>query len=81
MENLQALLEQLPACLAPGGRAGLLSFQPHEDRKVCRAFEAGLEKGIYQEISRKPITPSQGEVYRNRRCASARFRWARRAVR
>jgi 16S rRNA (cytosine1402-N4)-methyltransferase len=81
MENLEALLEQLPAVLAPGARVGLLSFQPHEDRKVREAFEAGMEQGVYEEISRKPITPSQGEVYRNRRCASARFRWARRARR
>lgn len=81
MENLQSLLEQLPRCLAPGGRAGIISFQPGEDDKVSQAFAQGLAEGVYSQISRKPITPSQGEVYRNRRSASARFRWAQRAVR
>ncbi len=81
VENLQALLEQLPRCLAPGGRAGIISFQPGEDEKVHKAFAQGLADGVYSQISRKPITPSQGEIYRNRRSASARFRWAQRAVR
>jgi len=77
MENLQSLLAVLPTCLAEGGRAGILSFQPGENRRVREAFRAGVDEGIYEEISIKPITPSQGEVYRNRRSASARFRWAR----
>jgi 16S rRNA (cytosine1402-N4)-methyltransferase len=79
MASLEALLASAADCLAGGGRIGILSFQPGEDRRVRAAFEEGLGQGLYDRISHKPITPSTGEVYRNRRSASARFRWARRS--
>ena len=39
---LDTLLRVLPGCLAPGGRAAILTFHSGEDRRVKKAFQAGL---------------------------------------
>jgi 16S rRNA (cytosine1402-N4)-methyltransferase len=77
---LDTLLRHLPACLKPGGRAAILSFHSGEDRRVKKAFAAGLQAGIYAEISPEIICPSSQERYTNPRSASAKLRWARRAA-
>ncbi len=75
--HLERLLEAAPGLLAPGGRIGIISFQPGEDRLVKRAFQGGVERGDYAWTCPKPITPSPTEAHRNPRSASGRFRWAR----
>src|SRR6185369_31407 len=40
LEELDALLAQLPDVMAPGGRVVIISFMSTEDRKVKRAFQA-----------------------------------------
>jgi 16S rRNA (cytosine1402-N4)-methyltransferase len=78
LASLEALLAALPGCLAPGGRVGIISFQPGEDRWVKQAFRRGRQTGLYEAASDKPLQPSRQEIRRNPRSASARFRWARR---
>ena len=79
LNSLKKLLASAPALLAPGGRFGIISFHQGEDKIVDKAFAAGLDAGVYEEISFKPLTPTPHELRRNSRCASARFRWARKA--
>ncbi len=74
--HLRALLEILPACLRPGGRAGIISFHSGEDRLVKQAFRDGCEGGLYARCSPRPLTPRSSEVRTNPRSASAKFRWA-----
>jgi 16S rRNA (cytosine1402-N4)-methyltransferase len=76
---LERLLEDLPACLRPAGRAAILSFHSGEDGRVEAAFREGFEKGLYAAISEAPIRPSREEQYGNPRSSSARLRWAIRA--
>jgi len=76
---LDALLRILPACLKPGGRVAILTFHSGEDRRVKKAFEAGLSNGVYAEISREVIRPTPAEVRSNPRSRPAKFRWARRS--
>jgi 16S rRNA (cytosine1402-N4)-methyltransferase len=76
---LEALLRQLPGCLNPGGRVALLTFHSGEDRRVKKAFDAGLRAGVYAEVAREVIRPSAEECYSNPRSAPAKLRWARRA--
>ena len=73
---LRALLEALPACLRPGGRAGIISFHSGEDRLVKQAFGDGCRQGLYARCSSGPLTPRPSEVRANPRSASAKFRWA-----
>ena len=73
---LDALLEALPQCLAPGGRVAILTFHSGEDRRVKKAFRAGQRAGYYAEIADEVIRSSKMETFANRRAAAAKLRWA-----
>ncbi len=76
---LETFLRQLPACLNPGGRAAVLSFHSGEDRRVKKAFAAGLHAGLYAAIS-GVLRAGMEERRANPRSTPAKLRWARRAV-
>jgi 16S rRNA (cytosine1402-N4)-methyltransferase len=76
---LDSFLRNLPACLKPGGRVAILTFHSGEDRRVKKAFEAGLRDGIYADIAREVTRPTPAERHDNPRSASAKLRWARTA--
>ena len=76
---LDALLRDLPHCLAPGGRVAMLTFHSGEDRRVKKAFQAGLRAGVYADIARDVIRSQKDETFSNRRAAAAKLRWAVRA--
>ena len=73
---LDTFLRILPACLAPGGRAAVLTFHSGEDRRVKNAFEAGRAAGLYAAIADDVIRTSAEEVRANPRAGSAKLRWA-----
>jgi 16S rRNA (cytosine1402-N4)-methyltransferase len=75
---LDAFLRNLPSCLNGGGRVAILTFHSGEDRRVKKAFAAGLRDGFYSEIAQEVIRPSPAERNANPRSASAKLRWARR---
>ena len=75
---LDTLLRHLPACLNPGGRAVILTFHSGEDRRVKKAFQAGLRDGQYSAIADDPIRPTVEERRANPRAGAAKLRWARR---
>jgi len=75
---LTTLLLQLPRVLNPGGRVAILTFHSGEDRRVKKAFEAGLNEGVYAEIAQDVLRPSPEERRDNPRSSSAKLRWARR---
>lgn len=77
---LETLLRHLPACLNPGGRVAMLTFHSGEDRRVKKAFEAGLRAGQYAEIVQEVIRPTAEERRDNPRSSPAKLRWARRAA-
>lgn len=78
---LDALLRALPQCLAPGGRVVMITFHSGEDRRVKKAFQAGLRAGEYAEVARDVVRASMEETRANRRAAPAKLRWAVRAGR
>jgi len=77
--SLDALLRDLPACLAPGGRVAILSFHSGEDRRVKSAFKDGLARGLYASIADQPIRATPEERRANPRSTSAKLRFATRA--
>ena len=77
---LETFLRQLPACLNPGGRVAVLTFHSGEDRRVKKAFAAGLREGLYAEIAQEVIRPTSDERHANPRSAPAKLRWARKAA-
>jgi 16S rRNA (cytosine1402-N4)-methyltransferase len=74
MASLDRLLERLPDLLAPGGRAGIISFHSLEDRRVKRAFASWADTGRAKRLSRKPVTPAEDEMAANPRSRSAKLR-------
>jgi 16S rRNA (cytosine1402-N4)-methyltransferase len=76
---LDALLESLPACLAPGGRVAVLTFHSGEDRRVKKAFQAGYRSGAYEAVATTVIRSQKAETFANRRASAAKLRWAVRA--
>jgi 16S rRNA (cytosine1402-N4)-methyltransferase len=73
---LDTFLRNLPHCLKPGGRAALLTFHSGEDRRVKKAFKAGLLDGTYRAIAEEVIRPSFEERHSNPRSTPAKLRWA-----
>lgn len=73
---LDTLLRQLPQILLTGGRAAILTFHSGEDRRVKRAFAAGLEDGTYRDAATEVIRATPDEQRANPRSTSAKLRWA-----
>jgi 16S rRNA (cytosine1402-N4)-methyltransferase len=78
LASLVQLLRVLPACLAPGGRAAVISFHSGEDRLVKAAFRDGLHAGLYGAVAQEPVRAAAAERQANPRSRSAKLRWARR---
>jgi 16S rRNA (cytosine1402-N4)-methyltransferase len=78
---LDTLLRGLPYSLKPGGRACILTFHSGEDRRVKKAFQAGVREGLYSAASEEVVRPSREEVHGNPRSASAKLRWVVRSDR
>ena len=76
---LDRLLRVVPQCLAPGGRAVVLTFHSGEDRRVKKAFQAGYRAGVYSDVADEVIRSTKDETFANRRAAAAKLRWAVRA--
>jgi 16S rRNA (cytosine1402-N4)-methyltransferase len=74
---LDNFLRFLPDCLAAGGRVAILTFHSGEDRRVKKAFAAGLREGRYTAIAEDVIRASAAERHANPRSVSAKLRWAR----
>ena len=58
----------------------MLTFHSGEDRRVKKAFVAGLRDGLYAAIAEEVIRPGPDERGANPRSAPAKLRWARRAA-
>ena len=79
-EVLYDFMEKLPAALASGGRAAILTFHSGEDRLVKQAFKEFYRQGVYSEIAQDVIRPSAAECVRNSRAHSTKLRWAVKAA-
>lgn len=74
MENLEALLSQVPDLLKAGGRLAVISFHSTEDRMVKQAFRSAEQGGRLKLITKKPLSPTDEEVSVNPRSRSAKLR-------
>lgn len=74
LDNVTAFLDALPALLAPGGRAAIISFHSLEDRLVKNYFRRYAQEGRGTLASKKPVIPSRQEARDNPRSRSAKLR-------
>jgi len=73
---LDTWLRALPSALKPGGRVAVLTFHSGEDRRVKKAFKAGLNDGTYSSVSDDVMRAGAEELRMNPRASSAKLRWA-----
>lgn len=73
---LETLLRSLPEVLHPRGRVVILTFHSGEDRRVKKAFQAGLAAGVYSAVAKDVTRASAAEIFHNPRASSAKLRWA-----
>ncbi|TCK74365.1 16S rRNA (cytosine(1402)-N(4))-methyltransferase RsmH [Acidipila rosea] len=78
LEEISALLKAAPGLLKPGGRLVVISFHSLEDRLAKDALREGAQQGIYEVLTRKPVTADEEEMDRNPRSRSAKLRAAER---
>lgn len=74
LDSLQAVLDQIPHILKPGGRVVIISFHSLEDRLVKHAFRELHKKGDFTVLTKKPLVPSEDEIRTNPRARSAKMR-------
>jgi 16S rRNA (cytosine1402-N4)-methyltransferase len=73
-EELDALLENAPGLVKPGGRIVIITFMSLEDRKVKRSFQALSREGRARILTKHVVTPTETEVQRNPASRSAKLR-------
>jgi 16S rRNA (cytosine1402-N4)-methyltransferase len=78
LNEIEALLQQASGLLKPGGRLVVISFHSLEDRLAKDALREGARQGIFEVLTRKPVTASEEETDRNPRARSAKLRAAER---
>ena len=76
--QIEALLKAAPALLKPEGRLVVISFHSLEDRIAKDALREGARQGIWEVLTRKPVTAGPEETDRNPRARSAKLRAAER---
>jgi len=78
LSEIDSLLAAAPVLLKPGGRLVAISFHSLEDRRVKDALREGARQGIYEVLTKKPVTAEAEETDRNPRARSAKLRAAER---
>lgn len=74
LENLEALLKNLPEVMAPHGKAAIITFHSLEDRIVKHAFQALAKEKKANLVVKKPVGPTREEIAKNPRSRSAKLR-------
>jgi 16S rRNA (cytosine1402-N4)-methyltransferase len=78
IENLANLLRIAPDLLAAGGRFGVIAFHSVEDKPVKEDFRKRKADGVYEILTKKPVTADDEERWANPRSRSAKLRVVRR---
>jgi 16S rRNA (cytosine1402-N4)-methyltransferase len=78
LDEISTLVEAAPALLKPSARIVVISFHSLEDRICKDSLRDGAQKGIWEILTRKPVTASEEETETNPRSRSAKLRAAER---
>jgi 16S rRNA (cytosine1402-N4)-methyltransferase len=78
LDEIQALMEAAPKLLKPSARLVVISFHSLEDRIAKDSLRDGARNGIWEILTRKPVTVGEEELERNPRSRSAKLRAAER---
>jgi 16S rRNA (cytosine1402-N4)-methyltransferase len=80
LEEIKALLEAAPKLLKPSAMLAVISFHSLEDRIAKDSLRDGAKQGIWNIVTKKPVTAGEEEIEQNPRSRSAKLRVAERAA-
>jgi len=80
LDEIRALMEAAPNLLKPSARLVSISFHSLEDRIVKDSLREGARAGIWEILTKKPVTAGEEELERNPRSRSAKLRAAERTA-
>jgi 16S rRNA (cytosine1402-N4)-methyltransferase len=80
LDEIQALMEAAPKLLKPSARLVVISFHSLEDRIAKDSLRDGARNGIWEILTKKPVTAGVEELDRNPRARSAKLRAAERTA-
>jgi 16S rRNA (cytosine1402-N4)-methyltransferase len=78
LDEIQALMEAAPKLLKPSARLVVLCFHSLEDRIAKDSLREGARQGIWEILTKKPVTAGEEDIERNPRSRSAKLRAAER---
>jgi 16S rRNA (cytosine1402-N4)-methyltransferase len=78
LDEIRTLMEAAPKLLKPSARLAVISFHSLEDRIVKDSLREGAREGIWEILTKKPVTAGEEELDRNPRSRSAKLRAAER---
>jgi 16S rRNA (cytosine1402-N4)-methyltransferase len=78
LDEIHALLEAAPGLLKPSARLVVISFHSLEDRIAKDSLREGARQGIWEILTKKPVTAGEEEMEHNPRSRSAKLRAAER---
>jgi len=78
LDEIKSLMEAAPKLLKPSGRLVVISFHSLEDRIAKDGLREGARQGIWEILTKKPVTAGEEEIQRNPRARSAKLRAAER---
>jgi 16S rRNA (cytosine1402-N4)-methyltransferase len=76
LDEIKDLMEAAPKLLKAHGRLAVISFHSLEDRIVKDSLREGARQGIWEILTKKPVTAGEAETDRNPRSRSAKMRAA-----
>lgn len=74
LENLEEFLQKAPFLLKENGRLIIISYHSGEDRIVKNYFKKYKNTGNFEILTKKPIKPSNEEIFSNPQSRSAKMR-------
>jgi len=80
LDEIKALLEAAPRLLKPSARLVVICFHSLEDRIAKDSLREGARQGIWEILTKKPVTAGEDEIERNPRSRSAKLRAAERTA-
>jgi 16S rRNA (cytosine1402-N4)-methyltransferase len=78
LDEIHKLLEAVPELLKPSARLAIISFHSLEDRIAKDSLREGARQGVWNILTKKPVTAGEEEIDRNPRSRSAKLRAAER---
>ena len=80
LDEIRALMDSAPKLLKRSGRLVVISFHSLEDRIVKDGLREGARQGIWEILTKKPVTAGEEEIERNPRSRSAKLRAGEKAA-